>query len=102
MKAIVTTYKGPTNSRGSRIEAMDSDRNRVLFDHSNADSHDQAHANAARALCKKMGWTGHMAQGSLGPGKEVFVWIDADLVYGNWLDSKMQLGRHPYNIIKVE
>lgn len=75
MKAIVTKYKGPTNRRGSRIIASDSDGNKVIFDHSAANSHDEAHANAARALCKKMGWTGKLVNGSLGAGVEVFVFL---------------------------
>lgn len=76
MKAILTTYKGPTGAKGSRITASDEDGNKVIFDHSQANSHDEAHANAARALCKKMNWHGKMVQGSLGPGKEVFVWVE--------------------------
>ena len=75
MKAIVTTYSGPKGKRGSRIIAKDSDNNRVVFDHSHASNHDEAHSEAAKALCKKMGWTGLLAQGGLGPGKEVFVWV---------------------------
>ena len=85
MKAIITKYKGPTGRRGSRIIASDSDGNKVIFDHSQAHSHDQAHANAARALCKKMGWTdGLLIQGSNGPTSEVFVFLDGDSPNNKW------------------
>lgn len=79
MKAITTKFTGPSSRRGSRITARDSDGNKVVFDHSYANSHDEAHANAARALCKKMGWQGVLIQGSLGPGQEVFVWLGGEL-----------------------
>jgi hypothetical protein len=75
MKAIVTEYSGPVGSRGSRIIAKDSDQNKVIFDHSDADSHDQAHANAARALCRKMGWKGVLLGPYLLPKNQYcFVW----------------------------
>ena len=81
MKAIITKYKGPTGRRGSRIIASDSDGNKVIFDHSQAHSHDQAHANAARALCDKMGWKGVLRSGSLEPGVEVFVFESDQYVW---------------------
>jgi hypothetical protein len=72
MKAITTKYHGPTDTRGSRITATDSDGNRVTvpFDHSLP--HDGVHRKAADALCLKMGWKGSLIQGGTKDG-EVFV-----------------------------
>lgn len=66
MKAIMTKYHGPTNTRGSRISASDGDGNRVTvpFDYAARDPHDVA----ALALCRKMGWEGTLAKGGLASG----------------------------------
>jgi len=73
MKAIMTKYHGPTNTRGSRVSASDSDGNRVSvsFDHSSRDPHDLA----VIALCKKMGWTGKLVAGGWKHG-HVYVWTE--------------------------
>ena len=54
MKAIVTKYHGPTDFKGSRISAYDSDGNRVTisYDHGSRNPHQ----DAAIALVRKMGW----------------------------------------------
>lgn len=66
MKAIITKYRGATNSRGSRIIASDGDRNRVTIPYPYELSGEAVHRAAADALCKKMGWTGRLIGGSLG------------------------------------
>lgn len=73
MKAITTTYHGPTNTRGSRISATDGDGNRITLPYNHALNVAQTHAEAAVALCQKMGWHGTLIQGSL-PKGYVFVW----------------------------
>lgn len=59
MKAIITTYHGPAERRGSRIIASDSDNNRVVLSYDPAISSDDNHDAAARALCVKKGWIEH-------------------------------------------
>lgn len=78
MKAITTRFYGPSNSRGSRILARDSDNNRVWVsaDHASRDPH----RDAVVALCRKMGWTGKLIVGGLEPGVNVWVWLPLDLM----------------------
>lgn len=80
MKAISTTYHGPGNVKGARISASDGDGNRVSINYPDEATRDDAHWLAAEALCRKMGWSGTLAEGTvmLG-GREtgcVFVWLD--------------------------
>ncbi len=75
MKAIKTTYKGPTDSRGSRIIASDEDGNRVTISYPYELSGEAVHRKAAEALCAKMEWNGNLAGGSLKNGY-VFVFVD--------------------------
>ena len=58
MKAIETTFHGPTNTRGSRITASDSDGNRATVPYEYVSRGEEAHRAAAVALCRKMGWGG--------------------------------------------
>jgi len=78
MKAIETKFHGPTSTRGSRITASDSDGNRIWLSYNHALDADQNHANAARALCRKMGWgvTGSVLQGGHTKSGMVFCWVD--------------------------
>ena len=75
MKAIKTTYHGPTNTKGSRIIASDEDGNRITIPYPCGLSNVAAHKKAARALCEKMKWVGKMVSGSLKNGY-VFVFVD--------------------------
>jgi hypothetical protein len=68
MKAIFTKYHGPTNFKGSRISASDSDGNRVTISYPYELSGEAVHRAAADALCKKMNWTGELVGGSLKNG----------------------------------
>jgi len=56
MKAITTKYVGPTNTRGSRVSATDSDGNRISIPYEGGLDSQAAHRAAALALCKKMNW----------------------------------------------
>ena len=58
MKAIMTKYHGPTETRGSRISASDSDGNRVYIPYDYKLTDEEAHRKAAVALCAKMKWSG--------------------------------------------
>lgn len=69
MKAIVTKYHGPTNTRGSRISATDLDGNKVTLSYASELSSEENHDAAAKALCVKMGWTQHpLMRGGLAHG----------------------------------
>ena len=58
MKAITTKYHGPTNTRGSRVSASDSDGNRVSIPYDHALDSEEIHRKAAVALCARMKWPG--------------------------------------------
>ena len=75
MKAIETRYLGPTDHRGSRIVASDSDGNRVTIGYKSELDSDQNHKAAAVALCDKMGWKGDLAGGWV---KRGMVWVFLD------------------------
>jgi hypothetical protein len=66
MKAIRTKYVGPTNFKGSRIIASDSDGNRVTIPYPSELKSEHAHAEAAVKLCVKMGWKGELVGGVYG------------------------------------
>jgi hypothetical protein len=72
MKAIATTYKGPTGTRRSRIIASDGDGNRITYPHRSADSSVENHAAACKALCEKMDWHGVVVGGHARDG---MVWV---------------------------
>jgi hypothetical protein len=78
MKAIVTKYHGPTNTKGSRISATDSDNNRVYVSRDCALHIEDSHKDAAIALCKKMNWHGKLVAGDFGPDRRIFVWFTSD------------------------
>ncbi|MFA6063991.1 MAG: hypothetical protein WC736_15490 [Gallionella sp.] len=73
MKAIVTKYHGPTNTRGARITASDEDGNRATISYPYELSGEEVHRKAAVALCDKMNWKGRLVGGSVKNGY-VFVW----------------------------
>ncbi len=74
MKAITTKFHGPTNVKGSRYSATDSDNNRVILSTDHALNSDKNHARAARALCDKMGWKGELIGGGT---KDGMAWVFA-------------------------
>lgn len=73
MKAIITKFHGPTDTRGSRYSASDGDGNRVTVSTDFRLSADGNHAAAALALCAKMGWGGDLIQGWVRAGEYVHV-----------------------------
>ena len=81
MKAIKTVYRGPTNSRGSRIIASDEDGNRVTIPYPHELSGMDVHAKAAVELCRKMKWTGTLHGGGL---KDCYVFVFAPTKPGNY------------------
>ena len=75
MKAIMTKYLGPTDRRGSRIKATDSDGNNLVQGYDSALNSDDNHKAAAKALRDKMGWKGRMIGGWVG-NEMAFVFED--------------------------
>lgn len=73
MKAITVRYKGPTDTKGSRLVASDGDGNRVTVGYPHKLSGDAVYRLAADALCAKMGWKGEIVGGTTKPGEMVFV-----------------------------
>jgi hypothetical protein len=76
MKAILTRYHGPTNTRGSRYSATDSDRNRISIPADYSLNSEGNHDKAAMALCVKMGWVQHPLMRGGTPTGNVYVFDD--------------------------
>lgn len=66
MKAIRTRYSGPTNTRGSRFTATDSDGNKATISYDYALDAEQNHEKAAYTLMKKMDWSNELLCGGFG------------------------------------
>ncbi len=66
MKAILVKYKGPSNTKGSRLIASDGDRNRITVGYPHELSGSAVYEYAATLLCKKMNWQGELIGGQLG------------------------------------
>ena len=82
MKAIVTRYIGPTNTKHSRVVADDGDGNRLVIPWDTSMGECQNFKSVAIALCYKMGWFGTLQPGDLvkagrSVGK-VWVWVQKD------------------------
>lgn len=74
-QTIVTKYRGPTNTRGSRFYAScDAGKLSIPYDYSLSAT--QNHEAAAEALARKLDWQGRMVGGSLPDGRMVFVFVD--------------------------
>jgi hypothetical protein len=86
MKAIETKYFGPTNVKGSRIIASDSDNNKVICSYDHSLNSEDNQIVAAKALCKKMNWSGSLWGGHTKSGM-VFVWADSNLSFSVMPDT---------------
>lgn len=66
-QAISTKYLAPTNHKGARIKATcDAGSVTIAWEYEISDL--QNYAEAARALCLKLGWTGKYVMGGNGGG----------------------------------
>lgn len=75
MKAIVTKYHGPTDTKGSRISARAEGCKAVSVGfHSVQDPY----LTAAACLISKLEWGGKWACGTLPSGDRVYVCVDAE------------------------
>ncbi len=75
MKAIETRYHGPTNFKGSRINARANDVSTIFLSYDSALNSDDMYRFAAYALRDKMGWKGELIGGSI---KNSMVWVFMD------------------------
>lgn len=80
-QAIVTKYRGPTNTRGSRFIASaeawrEAGAFRVTTPMDYALNSEDNHTRAARALAEKRGWHGSWIGGVLPGGEYVFVRVE--------------------------
>lgn len=87
-QAIITTYLGATNTRGSRIKAVAEAANMAVPYPHEAGSVSAAHLVAAKALATKMGWAGIWVGGGHEKGY-AFVRLQAgsDVREGNGIAS---------------
>ena len=74
MKAILTKYHGPTNTKGSRLSATAEGGNRIYVGRNCELSIEDNHAAAARQLKLKMNWPGDMVGGTLPDGSMAWVY----------------------------
>lgn len=73
--AITTTYVGPRNGHGAKIRAK-WDRSSLTIDYPHhLTAGEEAHAEAAKQLVRKLGRTGTLHAGCLRDGAYVFVWV---------------------------
>jgi len=63
MQTIITHWLPPTNFRGSRIKARTSSGVYVIVPWDHALNIERNHNAAARALCRKLGWSGEWVRG---------------------------------------
>lgn len=83
MTAIVTTFHGPTNSRGARISARalaTKQRASVPYPHDSRRGVD-AHEVALKALLDKMQWDGDWQAGEASNGS--FVWVNVAVYHAS-------------------
>lgn len=70
--AIQTRYIGPTNFRGSRVKAYTESGRSITIQIAPEWSSEDAHREAALALCRKMDWHGDLIEGGT---KEGYVYV---------------------------
>ena len=75
MKAIQTKYRGPTNTRGSRIVASAEGAGSLTFSYDHALDAPGNHHQAAQLYAKKKGWSGGLCTGAL---KDSYVHVFAE------------------------
>ena len=74
-QSLVTVYRGPTNTRGSRISAR-CDAKRIVVAYDYALNVSENHAAAAAALAAELGWSGKLIGGLCADSSMCFVFVD--------------------------
>lgn len=81
MQAITTVYKCPTDTHGARI-LVRCQAARMYVAWNDAVDVEENHDRAAKAMCKRMGWTrklyGNLVRGGLLTGEYVYVFDKAE------------------------
>ena len=75
LRSIITRYLGPTDCRGTRIVADAGKGARLTMPYDHALNTNENHAEAAKALCLKMGWDKVQAIYSGGHESGVYVHV---------------------------
>ena len=73
-QAIITKYHGPSKMRGSRVSAR-AWVGKISIPYDNALNSDQNHANAAKDLAKKSGWSGTWIGGRTPDGSGAWCFV---------------------------
>ena len=68
MKAILTKYIGPTDTKPSRVKASAAGVKSIITSFGLYDGTEEAHNAAAQMLADKYGWTGQLVSGGLPDG----------------------------------
>ena len=76
MKAIRTTYLGPTDTKPSRIKASTGEQS-IIVSYSHELTSDGEHGRAARMLADKYAWKGDLIGGGFPDGSMVWVFADS-------------------------
>ena len=93
MKAITTKFIGATNYRGSRIKATAEGGHSLTISYPHeANQGADAHAVAALALCRRLGWDGELIAGGTAAGY-VFVFASGDRYTVNLSESAIKAAR---------
>lgn len=84
MQAITTKYLPATNHKPARVKAT-ATAGSVLVSYDSALRDDDAHKEAALALCRKFGWEGSLVMGTTHNGDNVWVFIPSvrDIIYAH-------------------
>jgi len=75
MKAIRTTYLGPTNTKPGRIKASTGEQS-IIVSYSHDLTSSDEHGRAARKLADKFKWKGELIGGGFPDGSMVWVFAD--------------------------
>lgn len=89
MQAISTKYLGPTYTRGGRIKAYTESGHSLTIGYPHELDTREAHASAAVALCKSLGWDGTLISGGTADGY-VFVFASSDHYAINTSDEERE------------
>ncbi len=88
MRAILTTFKGCTNTLPTRIYAK-SGHQQTYISRDLFDTVEEAHIAAANKLGEKCGWGTHFVSGSLSADKMVHVYLDNNSVIVHKLEYEL-------------
>lgn len=90
MQAITTKILPATQHRPTRCKAM-AKCGSVVLSTDQFESTDEAHKEAALALCRKFAWEGSLVTGTTHQGDNVWVFVeDRDVIYAHAQSGKKE------------